>query len=90
MISECPIKRGRWHSLNMERTVNINSTSTRCRVQRPGARRPVFSLLLYLDEPEEGDDGLPRLGLRIRPETGTALLSQRARAGLRTFWSGDA
>ena len=44
----------------------------------PGGR--FSTLLLYLDEPEEGGTtDFPDLGLRIRPETGTALYFRNVR-----------
>ena len=82
MVSELPMSNAeRWqlaqYGENCEYKLHVD-TVPEFNDLAPGGR--FSTLLLYLDEPDEGGStDFPDLGLRIRPETGTALYFRNVR-----------
>ena len=82
MISELPVSNAeRWqlaqYGENCEYKLHVD-TVPEFNDLAPGGR--FSTLLLYLDEPDEGGStDFPDLGLRIKPETGTALYFRNVR-----------
>ena len=82
MVSELPMSNAeRWqlaqYGENCEYKLHVD-TVPEFNDLAPGGR--FSTLLLYLDEPEEGGTtDFPDLGLRIKPETGTALYFRNVR-----------
>jgi prolyl 4-hydroxylase len=82
MVSELPMSNAeRWqlaqYGENCEYKLHVD-TVPEFNDLAPGGR--FSTLLLYLDEPEEGGStDFPDLGLRIKPETGTALYFRNVR-----------